>query len=111
MPIRIEIDGQVLNTEDLLVGEGARIEREAGTSWDFILLQPLRSLDAAQALLAGVLRHLGVPDDEAAARAEAVSLKDLMACMEVVPDDRPVEHVDGVPVVDPPLATEGSETT
>jgi hypothetical protein len=36
---------------------------------------------------------------------------DEIGCFELVDDDRPDSHVDGVPVVDPPPATEGSETT
>jgi hypothetical protein len=48
---------------------------------------------------------------EASKVAGALALREVLDCFELVDDDRPVEHADGVPVVDPPMAAEGSETT
>ena len=111
MPFKVSVGGQVLTTEDLTLDEIAIVEDEAGDSWLFIVQAPAKSAKHAKAVLSAVLRHGGMPADEAAKQAGALTLREVLDCFELVDDDRPTEHNDGVPAVDPPVAAEGSETT
>jgi len=111
MPFKVTVGGQVLTTEDLTLDEIEVVEADAGDSWLFIVQAPAKSAKHAKAVLAAVLRHGGMDPGEAAKLAGGLTLREVLDCFELVDDDRPVEHSDGVPVVDPPPATEGSETT
>ena len=111
MPFKVTVGGQVLTTEDLTLDEIEVVEADAGESWLFVVQAPAKSAKHAKAVLSAVLRHGGMAADEAAKLAGALTLREVLDCFELVDDDRPTEHSDGVPVVDPPPATEGSETT
>jgi hypothetical protein len=111
MPFKVTVGGQVLTTEDLTLDEIEVVEADAGESWLFIVQAPAKSARHAKAVLTAVLRHGGMDAAEASKVAGALTLREVLDCFELVDDDRPTEHVDGVPVVDPPVAAEGSETT
>ena len=110
MPFQVSVGGRVLTTEDLTLDEIEVIEAAAGEPWLFIVSAPAKSAKHAKAILAAVLRR-GMDADAAEAAAGAMTMREVLAAFELVDDDRPVEHRDGVPVVDPPPATDGPGTT
>ena len=110
MPFQVTVGGQVLTTEDLTLDEIAVIEADAGEPWLFIVSAPAKSAKHAKAILAAVLRR-GMDADAASAAAGAMTMREVLAAFELVDDDRPIEHTDGVPVVDPKADTAGPATT
>lgn len=96
-------------TDDLTIAETARCEREVGESW--LHAHPLRSAAWACAIMTR-FRAREVGEDAAAREVGAMTVRDVLARIEKLDDDdRPTEHADGVPVVDPPPVTDDTETT
>lgn len=110
MPFQVSVGGWVLTTEDLTLDEIAVIESEVGEPWLFIVQAPAKSAKHAKAILAAVLAR-GMDADAANAQAGGMTMREVLAAFELVDDDRPIEHTDGVPVVDPPQATDAPATT
>ena len=110
MPFQVTVGGRVLTTEYLTLDEIEVIEAAVGEPWLFIVQAPAKSARHAKAILAAVLGR-GMDADAANAQAGAMTMREVLAAFELVDDDRPIEHNDGVPVVDPPQATDAPATT
>jgi hypothetical protein len=95
-------------TEDLTLDEAAACEAEVGETW--LVCNPIRSAKWAKAILTR-FRAREVGEQQAAAEVGAMTLKAALDRINKADDDRPVEHVDGVPVVDPQPATGDTATT
>lgn len=109
MAFRITLAEGSWSTDDLTLGEVVEIERETGDSW--IYMNPLRSAVQARAILRRFLaRDLGL--DAAGKRVDGMRVVDVARSIEPEQvDDRPKQHADGVPQVDPKEGTAGSGTT
>lgn len=109
MAFRITLAEGSWSTDDLTLGEVVEIERETGDSW--IVMNPLRSAAQARAIIRRLLaRDHGI--DKATATVDAMRVVDVVDAIEYEDkDDRPKQHVDGVPQVDPKGAAGGSATT
>lgn len=109
MAFRVTLAEGSWSTDDLTLGEVVDIERETGESW--VVMNPLRSAAQARAIIRRLLaRDLGI--DKATAKTDAMRVVDVVDAIEPeVKDDRPRQHVDGVPLVDPKAETGGSATT
>ena len=109
MAFRVTLAEGSWSTDDLTLGEVVDIERETGESW--VVMNPLRSAAQARAIIRRLLaRDLGI--DKATAKTDAMRVVDVVEAIEPeVKDDRPRQHVDGVPQVDPKAETDGSATT
>lgn len=109
MPFRITLAEGSWSTDDLTLGEVVEVERETGESW--IVMNPLRSAVQARAIMRRLLARDGGLDG-ATARIDGMRVADVVAAIDVEnTDDRPRQHVDGVPQVDPKGVTGGSATT
>ena len=109
MLYKVSVDGKTWNTEDLTLDEAIAVEEETGESWLF--LNPIRSAKHAKAILARFLaREHGL--DAARDRVGAMSVTEVLDCVDKADaDDRPTEHRDGVPVVDPKADQAAPPTT
>lgn len=106
----LRVDGALYFAEDLTLAECRQLEEETGQSWKY--LSPVRSSTAMIALLTCLhARTLGA--DAARAKVEALTMGQSMDMVEIVDgeDDRPVEHNNGIPVVDPLASPAASATT
>ena len=109
MAQKVTVDGQSRFLDDLTLDETVQCEEEVGESW--ANANPLRSAKWARAIMTRFLART-TGEAEAAKKIGALSLKETFTCIENVDDDdRPVEHMDGVPVVDPKAAGADSATT
>lgn len=105
MPIRVSFAGDSWLVDDLTLDEFGLIEEELGATW--VRFNPLMSSKHARAaLVAFVGRSVG--SDEAAKKVGALSLKEAVACFEVVTDDLPEMYEDGIPKAEGATATDGS---
>lgn len=109
MRYQVSVDGKSWVTEDLTLDEAIEVEAETGESWLF--LNPIRSAKHAKAILTRFLaREHGL--DAARDRVGAMSVTDVLDCVDrAESDDRPAEHRDGVPVVDPKAEPDEPATT
>lgn len=109
MAFRLTLGDVSWSTDDMTLAEVVEVERETGESW--IYMNPLRSAVQARAILRRLLaREHGL--DEATRRVDGMRVVDVVRAIEPEPrDDRPSQHVDGMPVVDPKAVTGGSGTT
>ena len=96
-------------SDDLTLDEMVDIERETGEAW--ISVNPLGRADHARAVLVRLYaRQHGA--EEGRKRAGALTVGQTQAAVTWrAEDDRPIEHRDGVPVVDPKADTDGPATT
>lgn len=108
MPVRITVDGESWLTDDLTFVEIRAVEKATGVSW--LRIDPVRWAEHLWHVMVQLLSR-SVAEDVAIKRLEGMTAAEIGACISVVPDDRPVEHTDGVPVVDPPRGQAGSVTT
>lgn len=106
----IKVDGQTFFVEDLTLAECRRVEQATGQSWR--LIDPLRSAAHASALLTCFLAR-GSSVEAATAKVDAMRMDDALDLIDLVDDedDRPIEHTDGIPVVDPFPGTAAPATT
>lgn len=109
MAFRITLAEGSWSTDDLTLAEVVAVEQETGESW--VYMNPLRSAAQARAILRRLLaRDMGI--DTATAHVDALRVVDVVKAIEPeVTDDRPKQHVDGLPQVDPKAGTDGSVTT
>jgi hypothetical protein len=92
-------------TDDLTLDEMVVVEEECGATW--VRFNPFLSSKHARAgLVAFVARSIG--RDEAARKVGALSVKEAVACFEVVPDDLPEVFEDGIPKAGDDQGTTGS---
>jgi hypothetical protein len=104
------LDGQSFTSDDFTFAEVESIEAVTGSPWS--TLNPLRSAAVARGFLATALIRSGMSDDDAKARIDALTVKDMKRMFTFTPeDDRPQEYRDGLPVVDPKAVTAGSPTS
>lgn len=109
MPFRITLAEGSWSTDDLTLAEVVQIEQETGETW--VLMNPLRSAAQARAVMRQLLARTH-GQDEAAVMVDAMRVVDVVAAIEVEEtDDRPKQHVDGVPQVDPKDEVGGPATT
>lgn len=98
-----------LTSDDLTLDEMAAIEAETGEPW--IAVNPLARADHALAVLTRFYAR-GHDLKQGRARAGALTVAQTSAGVHwQKEDDRPIEHRDGIPVVDPKEDTAGSATT
>lgn len=105
MPFVVSVDGEDYNTDDLTLDEAIAIERETGRSWATI--NPFASGGDCKAIIATFLSRT-VGAEEAAKRAGAMSLKQVLASVRVEESDLPDEYVNGIPKAGGEPATTGS---
>lgn len=108
MPYKVTVDGKSWLTEDLTLDEAIEVEKETGESW--LYLNPIRSAKHAKAIIARFLAR-DTDIDQARARVGSMSVTDVLGCVDNADDDRPAEHKDGVPTVDPKAESGEPETT
>ncbi len=110
MPFVFSLDnGKRLTSDDLTLDEAVEVEATLGESW--LLLNPLQHASHCRALLILVYSRYMTRDD-AVAKVGALSLRAAIDCVDWVnSDDRPIEHDDGLPIVDPKEVTDGTGTT
>ena len=106
MPFEIRFEGNTWRTEDLTLDEAIRIEQKTGRSW--LRINPFAyGADAAE-IIAMFLVRTGEDVESARTRVGKLSLKELVGCFNVVPDDLPDTFQDGVPKVEGDQETAGS---
>lgn len=106
MPIQVTIDGVgSFLTDDLTVAESVAIEKATGRSW--YELNPFRRAEDCQEVMVAFLART-VGEDVARKQVGAMTVAEVVDCLEVVPDDRPQQYVEGMP---DPKAGDGSATT
>ncbi len=110
MPFVFHLDnGHHITSDDLTLDEAVAAESAVGESW--LLLNPLQHASHCRALLVQLYSRY-MPKDDAAKKVGALSLKTAIDCVDWTDsDDRPIEHSDGMPIVDPKEDTAGTETT
>lgn len=95
MPYQVSIDGVgVFTTDDLTLAEAVAVEAETGHSW--YEFNPFRSAQDCQALMVAFLRRT-LSEDVARKQVEAMTLKEAIASLDIVDDDRPTVYEDGAP--------------
>jgi hypothetical protein len=101
MPFRVTLDGKSWLSEDLTVDETCEIEAAVEDDWWFVVTAPVKTAKHARAILTALsARTHGKA--EAAKRVGAMTARQMVDAFELVDDhDRPIEWVDGLPVVDP----------
>jgi hypothetical protein len=101
MPFRVTLDGRSWLSEDLTVDETCDIEAEVEDGWWFIVFEPVKTAKHARSILVRLsAREHGM--EEARKRVGAMTVGQMFAAFEPVPeDDRPEQYEDGLPVVDP----------
>lgn len=103
MPLRITADGESWTTEDYTLDEMVATEKRTGTPgmrWAYIAASAATDRESLRALIVvWFARPDGVTVEDAEKRAGALTGRQLQ--VQDVEDDRPVEHRDGIPVVDP----------
>lgn len=105
MAIRVSFGGDSWTTDDLTLDEFAVIEEQTGAVW--VNFNPfISSKHARAALTAFLARTLG--RDEAASKIGGLSIKEAVACFEVVPDDLPNLYEDSIPKAEGDTETPGS---
>lgn len=105
MAIRVTFAGDSWLTDDLTLDEFVLIEEQTGASW--VRFNPFISSKHARAALAAfVARTVG--QDEAEKKVGALSIKEAVACFEVIKDDLPDLYEDGIPKAEGDTATPGS---
>lgn len=106
---KLTIDGATYYTDDLTLDEIALCEDDTGESW--LLANPYRSAKWIRAITVRILART-IGEDEAKVRVGKQTVKETLAGVEMAyDDDRPDEHMDGVPLVDPKEAEADSATT
>ena len=106
MPFKVTLgEGEEFLTDDLTLAEAIAIEKATGHSWYDI--NPFRSATDCQAIMVAFLSRT-LSEDVAAKQVSGMSLKDVLASVDVVPDDRPQSYEDGMP---DPKAVDESATT
>lgn len=104
MPIKVSFAGDSWLVDDLTLDEFGRIEEEVGATW--VGFNPLiSSKHARAALTAFVGRTVGM--DEAVKKVGALSIKEAVACFEIVPDDLPQIYENGLPKAEGGTGTDG----
>ncbi|HXR42981.1 MAG TPA: hypothetical protein VN738_11285 [Acidothermaceae bacterium] len=109
MPFILTVGEKKFYADDLTLAEARVCETEIGESW--VLANPLRSAKWASSLLTRFhAREIG--EDAAKELVDALTTRAALKLVDYAEDDdRPIEHQDAIPVVDPKAATAGSETT
>lgn len=105
MPIKVTFAGETWLTEDLTLDEFGKIEDDLGATW--VRFNPLLSSKHAKAALVAFLTR-SIGEEAASKKIGALSLKEAVACFEVVPDDLPDMYEDGVPKAEGATETGGS---
>lgn len=107
MPFKVTLpgDGGTFVTDDLTVGEAEWIEQQTGGTW--LTLNPVRSAGDWRAVVAAYLMR-GMDEDAAVKQARSYALRDVTGGIELVDDDRPTEHEDGIPKAAGGGSTSGS---
>lgn len=96
---------KVFRTDDLTLDEAILIQKETGHSW--FVINPLQDPVAAKAIQTRFLaREYG--EEEAAKRAGAMTVRELVASVKAVDDDLPDEYEGGVPLAEDAPTTSGS---
>lgn len=106
MPFQVTVEGVgSFLTDDLTLAEAIAIEKATGHSWYEI--NPFRSAVDCQAIIVAFLsRTLG--EDVARKQVDGMALRDVLAAVDVVADDRPQSYAEGMP---DPKVGDGSATT
>ena len=106
MPFKVTLgEGEAFLTDDLTLAEAIAIEKATGHSWYDI--NPFRSATDCQAIMVAFLSRT-VAEDVAVKQVASMSLRDVLASVDVVADDRPQSYKDGMP---DPKVGDGSATT
>lgn len=108
--IHVKVDGAEYDVEDLTLDETCRFEQATGASW--AQLNPTQSALHCRAILLEFYSRTR-SRSEAERAVGALSTRAAVEHIVIVDaeDDRPVEHRDGVPVVDPKTGPAGTATT
>jgi hypothetical protein len=102
-------DGRKVTADDLTLDEAVNAEAATGDSW--LELNPLQHAAHCRALLVELYAR-AMPRDDAVKKVGALGLKAAIDSVDwSSDDDRPIEHNEGIPVVDPKEDTAGTETT
>lgn len=98
--IHITVDGHEYDLDDLTLDEACSFERATGASW--ATMNPTTSAAHCRAVLVELYARAR-SRDEAEKVVGALTSRQAVDHINVVDadDDRPVEHKDGIPVVDP----------
>lgn len=75
MAWKIRLDEVEFSSDDLTLEELEAVEETSGEPWS--MLNPVRSVKSAKALLAVALMRAGVPDEEIGQRLGALTVKDI----------------------------------
>lgn len=107
MPWRLEVDGDTWTTQDYTLDEMVAVEKRTGFQWGG--LRPHSEAEHARALIIHWYARTG-PVDDAEKRAGVLTDRQVRVT-EMPDDDRPAQHNDGIPVVDPKADGDGPATT
>lgn len=109
--LQLTLDGVTATIDDLKNKDLVALFRETGCNYADLLspLDTSKDPDWYGAIARLFLtRFCGHTPESAKAYVEEMSMRQIVASLDWVDDDRPIEHVDGIPVVDPKTA--GVET-
>ena len=104
-------DGVEYDSDDFLISDLGRVERESGTPWS--VANCFRDVGVAKAFLGVAMRRSGLSDKEATEKLDAVTMRELKNAFRWKADDDGEEEQEAQDPSDqnPNLTTEGSSRT
>lgn len=94
MPYEVTFGDDKWRTDDLTLDEAIGIEKVTGRSW--MLISPFKSAEDAKAVLVAFLAR-SMDRGTAEAKVGALSLREVLDSIAVVPDDLPEVYEEGLP--------------